>query len=81
MQDTLPLILRMMDSEELAQWSTHTPTTLDYLSQYRDGVDKMDFVIASAASRDGSNPRPAIFYPGAAETVPADNASNALRTQ
>jgi hypothetical protein len=27
MQDTLPLILRMMDSEELAQWSTHTPTT------------------------------------------------------
>jgi hypothetical protein len=53
MQDTLPLILRMMDSEELAQWSTHTPTTLDFLSQYRNGVDKLDFINATATNSEG----------------------------
>ena len=74
MQDTLPLILRMMDSEELAQWSTHTPTTLDYLSQYSQGLGKMEFVIAQTANNDGTSIRPAIFIPAAAEVNPANNA-------
>ena len=43
MQDTLPLILRMLDSEEMAKWSAHTPTTLDFLAQYRDAIQKMEF--------------------------------------
>jgi hypothetical protein len=81
MQDTLPLILRMMDSEELAQWSTHTPTTLDFLSQYRDGVDKMEFALARTANSDGNNIRPAIFVPGPAETVVANNVFVAARNQ
>jgi hypothetical protein len=82
MQDTLPLILRMMDSEALAQWSTHTPTTLDYLSQYRNGVDKMDCVISTAAnSEGGGNLRPAIFFPGATEAIPTNNGFNGTRSQ
>jgi hypothetical protein len=32
-QDTLPLLLRMLDSEEMAKYECMTPTTLDYLSR------------------------------------------------
>ena len=81
MQDTLPLILRMMDNEELAQWSSHTPTTLDFLSQYKDGVDKMEFTIGAVANADNTNARPAIFYPGAAETAVATDRFTATRNQ
>jgi hypothetical protein len=81
MQDTLPLILRMMDSEELAQWSTHTPTTLDFLSQYKDGVDKMECVVARTANSDGNNIRPAIYAPGPADTVIANNVFVGARNQ
>ena len=30
-QDTLPLLLRLLDSEEMAKYECMTPTTLDYL--------------------------------------------------
>ena len=43
MMDTLPILLRMVDSEEFAKCDCMTPTALDYLSEYKDGVHRMDF--------------------------------------
>ena len=47
--DTLPAILRMMDPEELAYYNDMTPTTLDYLGDYRDGIDMIPYQIGRAA--------------------------------
>ena len=43
MMDTLPILLRMVDSEEFAKYDCMTPTALDYLAEYKDGVHRMDF--------------------------------------
>jgi hypothetical protein len=37
-QDTLPVLLRLLDPEELAKYDSMTPTTLDFLASYRDAV-------------------------------------------
>ena len=44
-QDTLPLLLRMVDPEELAKYNDMTPTALDHLAHYSDAVDAMDYQI------------------------------------
>jgi len=44
MQDALPLILRMLDPEEMAKYEGYTPTTLDFLGEYRDAVDRLEYV-------------------------------------
>ena len=76
MQDTLPLILRMLDNEELAEWAACTPTTLDYLAQYKDGVDKMQFELGATGT--APNLRPCVYVPQAsgasAETEPTSAA-------
>jgi hypothetical protein len=36
--DTLPVLLRMMDPEELAKYDCMTPTALDHLGWYGDGI-------------------------------------------
>jgi len=41
-QDTLPLILRLLDPEELAKYECMTPTALDYLANYADAVQPME---------------------------------------
>jgi hypothetical protein len=42
-QDTLPILLRLLDPEELARYNDMTPTTLDYLASYADAVDYMPY--------------------------------------
>ena len=42
-QDTLPVLLRMLDAEEMAHYECMTPTTLDTLSSYRDAVEPMPY--------------------------------------
>ena len=44
-QDVLPVMLRMMDPEELAGYDDLTPACLDYLGNYRDGVNELPFFI------------------------------------
>jgi hypothetical protein len=60
-QDTLPLILRLLDPEELAKYECMTPTTLDYLANYADGVQPMNFQLDIATDTTGSNPRPVVY--------------------
>jgi hypothetical protein len=59
--DTLPTLLRLIDNEELAKYECMTPTTLDNLGDYRDGVDLQDYMIDRTANLDGTAPRICAF--------------------
>ena len=70
-QDLLPAILRMAGPHELAQYDATTPTALDYLANYRDGIDLLEYQIlavgtggTSGAAASTTTIRPAVFYPG-----------------
>ena len=41
-QETLPLLLRMVDPEEFAKYDCMTPTALDYLADDLDAIQSMD---------------------------------------
>ena len=43
MQETLPVLLRMVGPEELSKYSSMTPTALDFLADYKDGIYPMSF--------------------------------------
>ena len=73
MAEVLPAILRLMDPEELAYYDDMTPTTLDYLSDYRDGIDLMDYQIARSTADD----RLVCLMPGALN-VPCALAGNSV---
>ena len=67
MMDTLPILLRMVDSEEFAKYDCMTPTALDYLAEYKDGVHRMDFQLdqnalgqTCAYMRDAANSQPPV---------------------
>jgi hypothetical protein len=61
-QDTLRLILRLLDPEEMSKYECMTPTTLDYLANYSDAVQPMPYQLA-LRSDDGTNanPRPVVY--------------------
>ena len=62
-QDVLPPLLRMSDPDELAEYDATTPTTLDYLANYRDGVDTLGYQIIAATNADAAL-RPAVLGVG-----------------
>ena len=59
-QDTLPLVLRLLDPEELAKYECMTPTTLDFLANYADAVQPMDYQL-DVTTDSGNNPRPVLY--------------------
>ena len=78
MQDTLPVLLRLLDEEEMAKYDCMTPTALDYLADYY--IDEMPFKIDLGTNADASHVRPVIYIPqGHADVVPADNATEGTR--
>ena len=64
MQDTLPVLLRMVDPEEFAKYDSMTPTALDYLAYYEDGVDQLPFQVGAGVATDSTT---RTYFPGAAE--------------
>jgi len=74
MQETLPILLRMVDPEEFAKYDSMTPTGLDYLGDYRDGVHRMEFQIEFQIDTAGigNNIRPVAFLSASGNTTPAD---------
>ena len=42
-QETLPMLLRMIDPEKLSKYDCMTPTALDYLADYLDGIQRMEW--------------------------------------
>jgi len=81
-QDTLPTLLRLIDAEELAKYECMTPTGLDYLQDYRDGVDLQEYMIDSVGT--GAGTRPVVFTVtqdvAGTEQQPADLATGTLTT-
>jgi len=70
MMDTLPLLLRMVDPEEFSKYDSMTPTALDYLANYRDGIKQMEFQLDAITDTGGTNPRPVVYAQGNTETLP-----------
>ena len=66
MQETLPILLRLVDPEEFAKYDCMTPTALDYLANYEDAVQPMEFQIDATEAYG----RPCIYFPAATETDP-----------
>ena len=64
--DVLPAILRLMDPEELAYYNDLTPTTLNYLSDYADGVDRLPYRLAISTA----DPRPVLLAPANNTAIP-----------
>ena len=75
MMDTLPILLRMVDSEEFAKYDCVTPTALDYLAEYKGGVHRMDFQLDQNA--DG---QPCAFLRGTADNNPAQGVYKGTKT-
>ena len=44
-QDSLPLLLRMVGPEEFSKYDSMTPTALDFLANYEDAIKRHDFQI------------------------------------
>ena len=61
--DVLPIMLRMLDPEELARHGGYTPTTLDYLANYRGGVDKKEYILGAQVGA-GADARPIVYFRG-----------------
>ena len=59
-QKTLPILLRLLDQQELAKYNGMTPTTLDFLGNYLDAIDGCPFVIDEQQNTNGTNRRPVI---------------------
>ena len=76
MQDTLPILLRMVESEEFAKYDSMTPTGLDYLADYRDGVHQMEFQLDTNAAQ-----QPCVYIPGATDTNPTIGTLQGTRSQ
>ena len=64
MQETLPVLLRMVDPEELSKYNSMTPTALDFLADYKDGIYPMPFQIDSNMGAD----RPVVYFANIADT-------------
>ena len=75
-QETLPVLLRLLDQEELAKYNDMTPTALDHLAHYGDSVDYMSYQIDIAPGA-GNIRFPAIYNVDAAE----DPTHNGTRSQ
>jgi hypothetical protein len=71
-QDVLPVMLRLMDPEELAKYNDMTPTCLDYLGNYRDGIAEMPFFLDRVPGQNRNSVIP--FYQGATNTIQVNQA-------
>ncbi|MFM7981778.1 MAG: hypothetical protein ACKPKO_20915, partial [Candidatus Fonsibacter sp.] len=64
----MPLLLRMVDPEELSKYDCMTPTALDYLADYLDGIQRMVWQLdVSNAVDAGIATTPTIYYAGDAQ--------------
>ena len=70
-QETLPLLLRMVDPEELAKYDCMTPTALDYLADYDDALYPMECFLKPAEGVNALS-RPAIYTSADADGEPDD---------
>ena len=70
MQEVLPILLRLVDPEEFAKYDSMTPTALDFLGDYRDGVHRNEFQLDSGVDGNGIK-KPVLYERGVGNTPPA----------
>jgi hypothetical protein len=75
MQDTLAVLLRLLNQEELHRYDGMTPTALDYLGDYADGVEYMPWMIDVVENSGAAR----VFIPGAEDRDPVDAAHPGFR--
>ena len=81
-QDVLPAILRLADPDELALYDATTPTALDYLANYRDGIDLLEYQILAGGQTGAiggttTTFRPVVMIPGVDASPATTGAGNA----
>ena len=59
-QESLPILLRMVDPEEFSKYDSMTPTALDFLANYEDAVKRQEFQIDATAA-GAAVPRPIVY--------------------
>ena len=69
-QESLPILLRMVDPEEFSKYDSMTPTALDFLANYEDAVKRQEFQIDATAAAGGAGPRPLVFFLARMQTPP-----------
>ena len=75
-QDTLPLLLRMVDPTEFSRYYSMTPTTLDYLANYNNAVQDMDWQLDIPMTTTYPTD-PIVYVPGKGDTEPLSTATTA----
>ncbi|MFM7983441.1 MAG: phage major capsid domain-containing protein, partial [Candidatus Fonsibacter sp.] len=60
-QESLPILLRMVDPEEFSKYDSMTPTALDFVANYVDAVKRQEFQIDATAA-GAAAPRPIVYY-------------------
>ena len=68
-QDTVPILLRMIDPEESARRDSMAPTNVGYVAHYEDGVEVMDFALGMGGAPGAEHP--AIRIPDVVEHLGA----------
>ena len=79
-QETLPLLLRLLDQEELAKYNDMTPTALDHLAHYSDAIDYMGYQIDLSNNLAGAS-YPGIYTVAAAEALASITGVPGTRSQ
>ncbi|MFM7980045.1 MAG: phage major capsid domain-containing protein, partial [Candidatus Fonsibacter sp.] len=77
-QESLPILLRMVDPEEFSKYDSMTPTALNFQANYEDAVKRQEFQI-DANTANAAVPRTIVYYPGNQEVAPAADAFNGAR--
>ena len=79
MQETLPIILRIVETEEFSKYDSMTPTALDYLANYDDAVQQMEFQLDASDAVGLAGQRPIVYFPTPADAEPSAKKSYAGR--
>jgi hypothetical protein len=69
-QESLPLLLRMVDPEEFSKYDSMTPTALDFLANYEDAVKRQAFQLDASVLPAGAAVRAVVYLPNNAEAEP-----------
>ena len=81
MSDVLEPLLRLMDPEELSLYEATCPTTLNYISDYRDGVEPYAYMIGNQPGTLGNLDPPTMITVSADGTEANRGANAATRVQ
>jgi hypothetical protein len=71
--DVFDILLRLYDPDTLAKYDGKTPTTCDYLSDYGDGVEALNYVIDWNGDNTGQEQKFKCLAVGAPTGAATDN--------